>query len=268
MTRTQLIDSIKKKKSFLCVGLDTDPAKIPASLLSMEDPVYEFNKSIIDATRDHCIAYKPNIAFYESLGTKGWNSLEKTLAYIPEGHFTIADAKCGDIGNSSRKYAETFFSLFDFDAVTVSPYMGADSVEPFLAYDGKWVILLALTSNKGANDFQKSGIAPLFEKVLTTASRWGSPDNLMFVAGATQADLFRSIRRIVPDHFLLVPGIGTQQGDLDAVAAAGMNKDCGLIVNVSRSVIYASAGADFAAKAREQAVLIHQKMDKCLARAT
>jgi orotidine-5'-phosphate decarboxylase len=262
MTRKQLTDLIFEKRSFLCVGLDTDPARIPASLLTANDPVFEFNKAIVDATRDLCVAYKPNIAFYEAQGPAGWASLEKTLAYIGASHFTIADAKRGDIGNSSEKYAETFFKTYGFDAVTVSPYMGRDSLVPFLAYDGKWTIVLALTSNAGAADFQKPG--NLFERVVETSRRWGSAENTMYVIGATRPEAFETVRRLVPDHFLLVPGVGAQGGDLEKTAAAGMNAGCGLLVNASRSILYASAGADFADRARAEAARICAEMDRLL----
>ena len=277
MTRQELFNNILKKKSFLCVGLDTDIAKIPRHLLEYDDPVFEFNKQIIDATKDLCIAYKPNIAFYESLGAKGWESLEKTLTCIPDDIFTIADAKRGDIGNSSEHYAKTFFETYNFDAVTVTPYMGRDSVMPFLNYKDKWVILLALTSNEGALDFQISPSTPLhaktsgeqesrllFEEVLFKSSQWGSPENMMYVIGATRAEMFKKVREIVPEHFLLVPGIGTQGGNLDEVAGFGMNKHCGLIVNASRSIIYAGDGQDFAEKAREKALAIKKDMAKLL----
>ena len=277
MTRQELFNNILKKKSFLCVGLDTDITKIPRHLLEYDDPVFEFNKQIIDATKDLCIAYKPNIAFYESLGAKGWESLEKTLTCIPDDIFTIADAKRGDIGNSSEHYAKTFFETYNFDAVTVTPYMGRDSVMPFLNYKDKWVILLALTSNEGALDFQISPSTPLhaktsgeqesrllFEEVLFKSSQWGSPENMMYVIGATRAEMFKKVREIVPEHFLLVPGIGTQGGNLDEVAGFGMNKHCGLIVNASRSIIYAGDGQDFAEKAREKALAIKKDMAKLL----
>lgn len=277
MTKQELFNNILKKKSFLCVGLDTDIAKIPQHLLKYEDPVFEFNKQIIDATKDLCIAYKPNIAFYESLGAKGWESLEKTLTCIPDDIFTIADAKRGDIGNSSQLYAKTFFETYNFDAVTVAPYMGRDSVIPFLNYKDKWVILLALTSNEGAMDFQTSLLTPfspktsekqefrlLFEEVLIKSSQWGSAENMMYVIGATRAEMFKKVRKIVPDHFLLVPGIGTQGGDLSEVAGFGMNQHCGLIVNASRSIIYAGDGQDFARKAREMALAIKKDMEKLL----
>ncbi len=268
MTREELIAQIRAKQSFLCVGLDTDLEKIPAHLLKTEDPVFEFNKAIIDATKDHCVAYKPNIAFYECLGTKGWESLRKTLEYIPEDCFTIADAKRGDIGNTSRYYAKTFFEYLSFDSVTVAPYMGEDSVTPFLDSDryreqNKWVILLALTSNKGALDFQfmtdQKG-EELYKKVLRKSSKWGSPDNLMYVVGATRAEGIGEVRKLVPDHFFLVPGVGAQGGSLQEVADYGWNKDCGLLVNSSRGIIYASNGEDFAEKAQEAAAKVQGEM--------
>ncbi len=272
MTRQQLFDNILRKQSFLCVGLDTDVDKIPECLFDeSDDPIFEFNKRIIDATADLCVAYKPNLAFYESLGLEGWDVLERTVEYIRAQYpdqFIIADAKRGDIGNTSAMYARTFFSHMDFDAVTVAPYMGEDSVKPFLGYEGKWVILLALTSNKGAFDFQftesKGGGERLFEKVLGTSSQWGSADNMMYVVGATKADMLADVRRIVPDHFLLVPGIGAQGGSLQEVARHGMNAQCGLLVNSSRQIIYASAEADFAEKARAEAQRVQEEMKELL----
>ncbi len=267
MTKQNIIHQIFKKKSYLCVGLDTDIQKIPKHLLEFPDPVFEFNRQIIDATRDYCVAYKPNIAFYEAAGTKGWESLQKTLEYIPKDCFTIADAKRGDIGNTSGLYARAFFdksaSGLDFDAVTVAPYMGKDSVLPFLEYPGKWVILLALTSNAGAQDFQNSALTEgdrLFEKVLKTSQTWGSEENLMYVVGATQARSLQEIRKIVPDHFLLIPGVGAQGGSLAEVSRHGLNKDCGLLVNSSRAIIYASSGEDFADRAQEEAAVIQKEM--------
>lgn len=269
MDRHTLYSHIQRKKSYLCIGLDTDILKLPAILRSEPDPVFAFNKAIIEATADLCVSYKPNLAFYESLGAKGWASLEKTLEIIPEDIFTIADAKRGDIGNTSTLYARAFFEQLDFDAVTVAPYMGSDSVQPFLAFKDKWAIVLALTSNTGALDFQTAMLddgSPVYEKVLRTASTWGNTDNLMFVVGATRADEFESIRRLIPDHFLLVPGVGAQGGDLRAVSRAGMNKQCGLLVNSSRQIIYASSGSDFAEKAREVALSIQQEMAEELER--
>jgi len=273
MNRKELISNIKKKKSFLCVGLDTELKKIPKHLLETEDPVFEFNKSIISATIDYTVAYKPNIAFYESMGISGWISLQKTINYLEPYRgevFLIADAKRGDIGNTSAQYARTFFdkkvSGFDFNAVTVAPYMGQDSVSPFLEHHDKWVILLALTSNKGAGDFQllkinEPGDKSLYQKVLEISSKWGTPENMMFVVGATQAEMLGEIRKIVPDHFLLVPGVGAQGGSLQQVADFGMNKDCGLLVNASRSILYASPEKDFAEKARSEAKILKEEME-------
>ncbi len=267
MLRSELISIIRKKKSFLCIGLDTDLSKIPQHLLSAEDPAFEFNKQIIDATHDLAVAYKPNLAFYECNGVRGWQSLAKTIQYLKKFEvFTIADAKRGDIGNTSTQYAKAFFnpdqSGLDFDAVTVAPYMGEDSVKPFLEFRGKWVVLLALTSNKGAEDFQffSSGGKKLFEQVLTQSKTWGSEENMMFVVGATKAEMLTTIRKIVPDHFLLVPGIGAQGGSLQEVAKYGLTKDCGLLVNSSRNIIYASKEKDFAEKAREEALKVQQEM--------
>ncbi len=268
MTRAELINQIKKKKSFLCVGLDTDIRKMPAHLLSSGDPIFEFNKQIIDATADYCVAYKPNLAFYEAEGSMGLESLQKTIEYIPKEIFTIADAKRGDIGNTSSLYARAFFEKMNFDSITVAPYMGEDSVVPFMAYDGKWVILLALTSNKGSKDFQDLDIngrsSKLFEEVLKTSRKWGTSENLMYVVGATKAEKLRAIRKIVPDHFLLVPGVGAQGGSLEEVAKFGMNHDCGLLVNSSRGIIYASSGYDFAIKAGEEAKKLQQEMEQYL----
>lgn len=259
MKRTELVKNIKAKKTFLCVGLDTDIKKLPACIADKEDAVFEFNKAIIDATAAYCIAYKPNIAFYEAMGPKGWISLEKTIKYIRENYpdqFIIADAKRGDIGNTSRLYARTFFEWLDVDALTVAPYMGEDSVSPFLEYPGKWTILLALTSNKGAEDFQmipdKNHIA-VYQRVLKRAQKWGSPVNLMFVVGATQTEHLDEVRKIAPRSFLLVPGVGAQGGSLEEVVRHGMNDECGLIVNSSRAIIYASSGEDFADAAGQKA---------------
>ncbi|MCB0400452.1 MAG: orotidine-5'-phosphate decarboxylase [Flavobacteriales bacterium] len=267
MTKQQLIEQIKQKRSFLCVGLDTDLTKIPKHLLDTEDPIFEFNKQIIDATKDLCVAYKPNLAFYESYGPQGWISLQKTIDYIPDNIFTIADAKRGDIGNTSKMYANAFFNSLNFDSVTVAPYMGEDSVTPFLEFDGKWVILLALTSNKGADDFQffRSGEERLFEKVLRRSQEWGNDQNLMYVVGATRPEMFADIRKLVPDHFLLVPGVGAQGGSLSEVCQYGMTGDCGLLINSSRGIIYASQGDDFAAAARNAAQTIQQEMSDLLA---
>lgn len=267
MTRQELVAQIKAKQSFLCIGLDTDLDKIPAHLLETEDPVFEFNKAIIDATKDYCVAYKPNIAFYECLGTKGWESLRKTLEYIPENIFTIADAKRGDIGNTSRYYAKTFFEYLNFDAVTIAPYMGEDSITPFLEFKDKWVIMLALTSNKGALDFQFMTDVKgeeLYKKVLRKSSKWGNSGNLMYVVGATRAQGIGEVRKIVPEHFFLVPGVGAQGGSMEDVANYGWNSDCGLLVNSSRQVIYASNGTDFAEKAKEEAQKLQEEMERIL----
>ena len=266
MTREELIKQIHAKQSFLCVGLDTDIKKIPQHLLQADDPIFEFNKAIIDATAPYCVAYKPNLAFYESLGVKGLLAFERTVTYLNENYseqFVIADAKRGDIGNTSQMYARTFFETYNLDALTVAPYMGEDSVTPFLAYEGKWVILLALTSNKGSHDFQLTEDAQgvrLFEHVLTKSQAWGNADNMMYVVGATQGEAFKDIRRHAPNHFLLVPGIGAQGGSLHDVCQYGMNKDCGLLVNSSRGIIYASNGADFAQVAAEKAREVQEEM--------
>ena len=266
MTREELIKQIHAKQSFLCVGLDTDIKKIPQHLLQADDPIFEFNKAIVDATAPYCVAYKPNLAFYESLGVKGLLAFERTVAYLNENYpeqFVIADAKRGDIGNTSQMYARTFFETYNLDALTVAPYMGEDSVTPFLAYEGKWVILLALTSNKGSHDFQLMEDAQgvrLFEHVLTKSQTWGNTDNMMYVVGATQGEAFKDIRRHAPNHFLLVPGIGAQGGSLHDVCQYGMNKDCGLLVNSSRGIIYASNGADFAQVAAEKAREVQEEM--------
>jgi len=263
MNKRELIYQIKKKQSFLCIGLDTDIKKIPIHLLELEDPIFEFNKEIIDATKDLCVAYKPNIAFYESMGANGWNSLQKTLDYIPNTIFTIADAKRGDIGNTSNMYAKTFFENMNFDAVTVAPYMGSDSVTPFLKYKGKWAIVLALTSNEGGLDFQKienQNGKQLFKNVLETSSKWGSEQNMMYVVGATRAEQLTEIRAIIPNHFLLIPGVGAQGGNLQDVAQYGLNKDCGLLINSSRGIIYAGDGTNFAEKARIEAQKLQQEM--------
>lgn len=267
MTRKEIFEQIQTKKSYLCVGLDSDYSRIPKHLLKYDDPVFEFNKQIIDATKDLCVAYKPNIAFYESLGVNGWRSLEKTIAYIPEEHFTIADAKRGDIGNTSKMYAKAFFETLNFDSVTVAPYMGIDSVQPFLEFENKWVILLALTSNKGSNDFQfasQDGKVPLYEKVMRTAQTWGTPEQLMFVVGATHPKKFDEIRKIAPDHFLLVPGVGAQGGNLEKLSAFGLNDVYGLLVNSSRGIIFSSEGEDFAEQARNSALKLQQGMERIL----
>jgi len=251
MTRKQLTEQIFSKKSYLCIGLDTDITKIPKHLQSHPDAIFEFNRQLIDATKDYCVSYKINTAFYEALGLKGWEAMEKTVNYIPATHFKIADAKRGDIGNTSAQYAKAFFETLNFDAITVAPYMGEDSIKPFLEHTDKWTILLGLTSNAGAKDFelQKSGDEYLYEKVLKTASGWGTTDNLMFVIGATQADEFTNIRKLTPGHFYLVPGVGTQGGSLKEISKKAMIDDCGILVNVSRAVIYASNGEDFADEA-------------------
>lgn len=267
MNKELLVEQIKAKKSFLCIGLDTDIKNIPKHLIHLEDPIFEFNKQIIDATKDYCVAYKPNIAFYESLGSKGWQSLEKTIAYIPKDIFTIADAKRGDIGNTSGLYARAFFEHMNFDSITVAPYMGKDSVLPFLQFDNKWVILLALTSNEGAKDFQVDELSNsklLYQDVLEKSQKWGTINNLMYVVGATRGEAFADIRKFVPDHFLLVPGVGAQGGSLEEVVKYGMNKECGLLVNSSRQIIYASSGIDFATKAAEEAQKLQLEMQNYL----
>jgi orotidine-5'-phosphate decarboxylase len=275
MTRQQLFENIKNKKSFLCVGLDTDVNLIPKHLLNLDDPIFEFNKQIIDATKDLCVAYKPNIAFYEAQGYKGWQSLEKTINYINktcDNIFTIADAKRGDIGNTSKMYAQAFFEKMNFDSITIAPYMGEDSVVPFFDYKNKWVILLALTSNKGASDFQfTKTLSPLgqnsemvFQNVLEISKKWSTPENMMYVVGATKADMLTEIRKIVPDNFLLIPGIGAQGGSLQEVAKNGINKQCGLLVNSTRGIIYVSNKEDFADKARAEALLIKKEMEVLL----
>lgn len=269
MNYTALFEQIKKKKSFLCVGLDSDIAKIPQHLLNTVDPVYAFNKAIIDATAAYTIAYKPNIAFYESRGVEGWQSLEKTVNYIRTNYpevFTIADAKRGDIGNTSQMYAKAFLDTLNFDSITVAPYMGEDSVTPFVKYEGKWVILLALTSNKGAFDFQfmEENGEKLYERVLKVSQQWGGKDNMMYVVGATKAEMLGGIRKIVPDHFLLVPGVGAQGGSLEEVAKYGMNTHCGLIVNSSRGIIFADTTENFAVRAGEEAHKLQQDMERLL----
>ena len=262
MNRSQLVQLIRERASYLCVGLDTDPEKIPAHLKDSEDPIFTFNKAIIDATRDLCVSYKLNTAFYESHGSYGWQAMERTVSYIGKEHLVIADAKRGDIGNTSTQYSKAFFEQLPFDAVTVAPYMGEDSVRPFLAFPGKWAIVLGLTSNSGAADFelQPSGEELLYERVLRTVSRWGTPDNLMFVVGATQAETFVNIRKILPEHFFLVPGVGAQGGSLQEISEKAMNESVGLLVNVSRAIIYAGDGKDFAVAAREAALAYQQEM--------
>lgn len=263
MTKQELFSQILKKESFLCVGLDADLEKIPVHLLELDDPIFEFNKQIIDATKDYCVAYKPNLAFYESLGVKGWESLRKTMEYIPNDIFTIADAKRGDIGNTSKMYAKTFFEYFNFDSVTVAPYMGNDSVSPFLEFSNKWVILLAATSNVGGLDFQYKKIEGgkrVFEEVLEKSLEWGNEENLMYVVGATRAEMLSDVRAIVPDAFLLVPGVGAQGGSLEEVVKYGMNNTCGLLVNSSRGIIYAGSGNDFAAASRKKSMELQSQM--------
>ena len=298
MTRQQLINQIRKKQSYLCVGLDTDITKIPKHLLTEPDPVFAFNKAIIDATKDLCVSYKINTAFYEALGVKGWQAMEKTVHYIGDEHFKIADAKRGDIGNTSDQYAKAFFEALPFDSVTVAPYMGEDSVKPFLQYEGKWAIVLGLTSNKGANDFELQRVVFnqttkttqedviddsedagynrdvitidtiyvkfLYEEILSTVSKWGNTDNLMFVIGATQANEFINIRKLLPHHFFLVPGVGAQGGSLKEISEKAMNKDCGILVNASRAIIYASGGEDFAEVARKVATEYQNEMEAYL----
>jgi len=273
MTRSELIQQIKTKRSFLCVGLDTDIDKVPRHLLDHEDPVFEFNRQIIEATRDLCVAYKPNIAFYECRGLAGWRSLQKTWAALPKDCLSIADAKRGDIGNTAKMYAKAFFDLetsgLGFDALTIAPYMGHDSVQPFLDFDGKWSIVLALTSNAGGLDFQTHRDmqgTQLFERVIDKTNGWGTIDNLMYVVGATRGEAFTAIRKLAPDHFLLVPGVGAQGGSLKEVCRYGMNNDCGLLVNATRSIIYASNGEDFAERARAEALVLQREMEQELVR--
>ena len=271
MTTDQLIEQIHQKKSFLCIGLDVDLEKIPPHLLKEEDPIFEFNKAIIEATQDLCVSYKPNTAFYEAYGLKGWQSLEKTINYLnthyPE-QFTIADAKRGDIGNTSSRYAQAFFEGLHFDSVTVAPYMGKDSVEPFLAFENKHAIMLALTSNEGAFDFQTKTIEgeELYKKVIETSKTWTNAHNLMYVVGATKAEYFTAIRKLIPDSFILVPGVGAQGGSLQEVCKYGMNKHIGLLVNSSRGILYASQGEDFAMKAREEALKMQSEMQQIMER--
>lgn len=268
MTRSQLFDKIKSKESFLCVGLDPDLEKIPPHLLDLEDPIFEFNKAIIDATLPYAVAYKPNIAFYEAYGSKGWESLRKTAEYLPKDVFRIADAKRGDIGNTSSKYAEAFFNSLNFDAITISPYMGHDSVTPFLEHPAKWAVLLAATSNSGALDFQdvmiENNSEKLYERVIRKSKKWGSENNMMYVVGATRPESLIKVRTLVPDHFLLIPGVGAQGGSLEQVVKYGMTKKCGLLINSSRGIIYAGQGPDFAQKAANQAHEIQKKMAAAL----
>lgn len=267
MNRKELVENIRRKQSFLCVGLDTDINRIPKHLLNAKDPVFEFNRAIIDATADYCVAYKPNLAFYEAMGSKGMESLEKTMEYIPKEFFTIADAKRGDIGNTAASYAKTFFETYNFDSVTIAPYMGKDSVTPFLEYENKWAILLALTSNEGSADFQKLKLQKggfLYEEVLRVSAEWGNTDNTMYVVGATKAESLLGIRKLIPNHFLLVPGVGAQGGSLKDVAQYGLNKDVGLLVNSSRGILYASEGEDFAEAAKREASKLQAEMSEIL----
>ena len=270
MHRKILIGEIKKKRSYLCVGLDTSLDKIPAHLKRNANAVFEFNKQIIDATKDLCVSYKINTAFYEAMGVRGWEAMEQTVNYIPSTHFKIADAKRGDIGNTSSQYAKAFFETMNFDAITIAPYMGEDSIRPFLEYENKWAIVLGLTSNKGAYDFEMLKVADgsaelfLYEKVVQTVSKWGNTGNLMFVTGATQAGELTNIRKIIPDHFLLIPGVGFQGGSLQEVSEFGMNNDCGLLVNASRAIIYAGEAENFAAEAREIALQYQTEMSSLL----
>ena len=267
MTKEDLYRQIQSKRSFLCIGLDTDINRIPKFLLEFEDPIFEFNKRIIEATHDLCIAYKPNLAFYESLGSKGIASLERTLGVIPNDVFTIADAKRGDIGNTSDMYAKAFFENMGFDSITVSPYMGHDAVTPYLKYDNKWAIILGITSNPGADDLERLKLETgdeVYEQVLKTASTWGTVENTMFVVGATRPELVKRVREIIPNHFLLVPGVGAQGGDLNSIAEHGLNDQCGLLINSSRGIIYAGSEEDFAERAREQALELQQQMSELL----
>jgi len=270
MKRSELIDQIKSKESYLCIGLDTDINKIPKHLLELDDPIFEFNKEIIDQTKDLCVSYKLNLAFYESQGIKGWESLQKTVEYIPDTIFKIADAKRGDIGNTANMYAKAFFEQMNFDAVTLSPYMGKDSITPFLSIEGKWAIILGLTSNAGSEDFQMqkvkndSGEKYLFESVIERCKSWGSDENTMFVVGATKEEYFKSIRTIVPNHFLLVPGVGAQGGSLKEVSRNGLNKDTGLLINSSRGIIYKSDGPNFGEEAKKSAQILRDEMKEIL----
>lgn len=268
MNKLEIFNQITAKGSYLCVGLDTDVEKIPVHLRSLDDPIFEFNKQIIDATHEYCVAYKPNIAFYEALGPKGWESLQKTLDYIPKNCFTIADAKRGDIGNTSSLYAKAFFEQMNFDSITVAPYMGEDSVRPFLQFKNKWVILLAHTSNVGSADFQliesKVNGRRLYEEVIIKAQTWASPEQLMFVVGATQSDKMEGIRNLAPENFFLVPGVGAQGGDLEMISKYGMNNQCGLLVNSARAIIYASIEKDFAQAAKREAEKVRDEMTEYL----
>ena len=265
MTRAELVAQIRTKHSCLCVGLDSDIQKIPKHLLKEKNPILAFNKAIIDATKDYCVAYKPNIAFYEVLGARGWEILEETLNYIPSTHFTIADAKRGDIGNTSKMYAKTFFETYNFDSITIAPYMGRDSVQPFLEFDGKWAILLALTSNSGAQDFERLRLENndfLYQEVVQKSQQWGTPENLMYVVGATAPDALKDIRRLAPEHFFLIPGVGAQGGDLEEVMQAACNTEVGILVNASRSILYASGEADFQEMAAAEALRMVDVMKK------
>lgn len=268
MNREQLVNVIREKATFLCVGLDPDLSRIPTHLATGEDAVFEFNRRIIDATRDHCVAYKPNLAFYECLGTRGWEIFERTVEYIGNEHFIIADAKRGDIGNTATRYADAFFKRMNVDALTIAPYMGSDSVKPFLQFEGKWAVLLGLTSNPGASDFQlqylRDADIMLYEHVLKTAASWGTAENLMYVIGATRPEYLQKIRTFLPDHFFLVPGVGAQGGDLNAVAEYGLNMDVGLLVNASRSILYAGTGKEFDRAATNEAKKVSAQMRKVL----
>jgi orotidine-5'-phosphate decarboxylase len=266
MNKSYLVNQIKEKQSYLCVGLDTDIQKVPKHLQQQPNAIVAFNKAIIDGTKDYCVSYKINTAFYESMGVKGWQAMEETVHYIPSTHFKIADAKRGDIGNTSAQYAKAFFETLPFDAITVAPYMGEDSVRPFLEYDNKFTIVLGLTSNKGAQDFelQKIGEQYLYEKVISTIAQWGTPENLMFVVGATQASELQNIRTIIPDNFILVPGVGFQGGSLQDVSKFGLNSDCGLLINASRAIIYAGNEATYATDAKEIAMQYQVEMSSYL----
>jgi orotidine-5'-phosphate decarboxylase len=267
MQREELIHQIRTKKSYLCVGLDSDITKLPPHLMQEPDPVFAFNKTIIDATHDLCVSYKINTAFYESRGLAGWESMQKTLDYIPKDIFTIADAKRGDIGNTSTQYAKAFFEALAFDSITVAPYMGKDSIQPFLDFDNKWTIVLGLTSNEGAYDFQyfTQNEKPLYQHVMQTVAQWGTPNNTMFVVGATKIEQLAEIRNLLPHHFFLIPGVGAQGGSLEEVSRRAMNKDIGILVNASRQILFASAGTNFAEKAREQALLLQRNMASFIA---
>lgn len=268
MNRSELTKQIKEKETFLCIGLDPEPALLPEHLLKEKNPILEFNKQIIDATHDVCVAFKPNVAFYECYGAKGWQTLEETEKYIPSSCFKIADAKRGDIGNTSKKYADTFFKQMQFDAVTIAPYMGKDSIRPFLEYENKWSVVLALTSNEGSYDFQRiqsvDDAMPIYEHVLRKTKQWGTIDNTMYVVGATRSEDLQAIRSIIPDHFLLVPGVGAQGGSIEDVCKNGMNKDIGLLINAARSILYAGKDKDFAIQARKEAMRMNEIMKRFL----